>query len=66
MQTILGKADMLANYWTFHKNTDLINTSINDYLGVTKEDILNAAKKYLNSNNRVVLTYLPSSEKKIN
>jgi zinc protease len=66
MQTILGKADMLAHYWTFHKNTDLINTSINDYLGVTKEDILNAAKKYLNSNNRVVLTYLPSSEKKIN
>jgi len=66
MQTILGKADMLANYWTFHKNTGLINTSINDYLAVTKEDIINAAIKYLNTNNRVVLTYLPGSEKKIN
>ncbi len=68
MQTILGKADALAHYWTFFKNTDLINSSINSYLGVTKEDIINSAKKYLNNSNRVVLQYQPkpNSEKKVN
>lgn len=66
MQTIMGKADMLASYWTFHKNTSLINTHIDEFLSVNKEDILNAAKKYLSSNNRVVLTYLPNKDKKIN
>jgi len=68
MQTILGKADALAYYWTFFKNTDLINSSVDNYLSVTKEDLLNAAKKYLNSSNRVVLYYQPkpNTDKKVN
>ncbi len=63
MQTIMGKADALASYWTFHKNTGLINTMVDEYLAVTKEDIMNAAKKYLTNDNRVVLTYLPKNGK---
>lgn len=63
MQTIMGKADALASYWTFHKNTGLINTMIDEYLAVTKEDIMKAAKKYLRNDNRVVLTYLPKNGK---
>lgn len=63
MQTIMGKADALASYWTFHKNTGLINTMVNEYLAITKEDIMNAAKKYLTNDNRVVLTYLPKNGK---
>jgi predicted Zn-dependent peptidase len=68
MQTIMGKADALAYYWTYFKNTDLINSSINSYLSVTKEDLINAAKKYLNTSNRVVLQYQPkpNTEKKVN
>ncbi|MBZ0204196.1 MAG: insulinase family protein [Ignavibacteria bacterium] len=65
-QTILGKADALANYWTFFKNTAMINTIVDDYLGVTKDDILNAAKKYLSTSNRVVLYYEPKPENKVN
>jgi zinc protease len=66
MQTVLGKADLLANYWTFYKNTGMINSDINTYLSVTREDLLNAAKKYLNTENRVVLYYLPKQDKKSN
>jgi predicted Zn-dependent peptidase len=66
LQTTMGKADLLANYWTFNKNTNLINTDINNYLKVTKDDILKAAKKYLNTNNRVVLFYLPKPKEKSN
>ncbi len=65
-QTILGKADALASYWTFHKNTAMINTIVDEYLSVTKEDVLNAAKKYLTNNNRVILYYEPKPENKVN
>ncbi len=66
LQTVMGKADALASYWTFYKNTNLINTIVGKYLDVTKEQILTAANKYLNTNNRVVLTYLPNIDKKVN
>ncbi len=66
MQTVMGKADALASYWTFFKNTNLVNTAVDNYLAVTKEDILRTAKKILTSNNRVVLTYLPKNGKTSN
>lgn len=63
MQTALGKADLLASYWTFFKNTGMVNTDVNNYLSLTKEELLSAAKKYLNNENRVVLYYLPKNKK---
>lgn len=59
MQTVLGKANTLAHYYTFFKNTGKINEIIDKYRDVTKQDLLDAAKKYLLKENRVVLTYLP-------
>ena len=52
-------AENLANYHTFYGNANLINTEIEKYLSVTREDILNAAKKYYNKENRVTLYFLP-------
>jgi len=52
-------AENLAQYYLFYGNANLINTEIEKYLTVTKEDILNAAKKYYNKENRVTLYYLP-------
>ena len=56
---VVGIAESLANYHTYYGDANLINTEIDRYLKVTREDIQAAAKKYFNKNNRVVLYYLP-------
>ncbi len=59
--TVAGIAGSLADYHIFYRNTNLINDEINLYMNVTREDIKRVANKYLTSNNRVVLYYLPKS-----
>lgn len=56
---IAGIAESLANYYMYYGDTDLINTELDRYLAVTKEDIRAAAQKYYDPNSRVVLHYLP-------
>ena len=57
--TVIGIAESLANYHTYYNDANLINTEIDRYMKVTREDIQRVAKKYFSSNNRVVLYYLP-------
>lgn len=57
-----SRAYSLAINYTFHKDANLINTEIDKYLAVTKEDIMRVAKKYFRKDNRVVLYYLPKSQ----
>jgi predicted Zn-dependent peptidase len=54
-----GIAENLAQYYMYYGSTKLINTEIKKYSAVTREDIMNVAKKYLTVNNSVVLYYLP-------
>lgn len=57
---MLGVAENLADGYTFHnKNTNKINTELEEIRKVTRQDIQNVAKKYLNPNQRVILYYLP-------
>lgn len=56
---MLGIAENLADGYTFYKNTNNINTELDEIRKITREDIQNVAKKYLNKNQRVVLYYLP-------
>lgn len=56
---VAGIAESLANYHMYFGDANLINTELDKYLAVTKQDIMNAAKKYLDPNKRVVLYYLP-------
>ena len=56
---IVGIAESLANYHMYYGDANLINTEIDRYLAVTREDIQRVAKKYFNKNNRVVLYYMP-------
>ncbi|MDL2255118.1 insulinase family protein [Parabacteroides sp. OttesenSCG-928-K15] len=63
LQSLPGKAESLASYYTYAKDASLINNELQNYESVTREDIMALAKKYLQSNSRVVLHYLPMSEK---
>ncbi|CUU02090.1 Predicted Zn-dependent peptidase [Candidatus Kryptobacter tengchongensis] len=58
-QTVQGKADLLAHYYTFYKNPALVNREIDKYRSVTVEDIKRVAQIYLDSKRRVILHYLP-------
>ncbi|HCP40302.1 MAG TPA: peptidase M16 [Cryomorphaceae bacterium] len=57
-----GIAESLANYHTYYGDANYINTEIERYRSVTREDIQRVAQKYLVKDNRVVLRYLPKSE----
>jgi zinc protease len=56
--SMAGIAESLANYHMYFGDANLINTEINRYLAVTKEEIMEAAKKYYTENNRVVLYFM--------
>ena len=58
-RTMQGVSESLSDYYMFFHNTNLINTEIDKYRSITKQDIKRVAKKYLNKNNRVVLFYYP-------
>ena len=59
---MLGVAENLADGYTFHnKNTNHLNTELDEIRKVTRQDIQAVVKKYLNKNQRVVLYYLPKS-----
>ncbi len=57
-----GIAEALATYHIYFGDSNLINTELERYMDVTREDIQKAAQKYLAKKNRVVLYYLPKSE----
>ncbi|MCW3124057.1 MAG: processing peptidase [Flavipsychrobacter sp.] len=61
-QKDIGVATNLATYYTFQGNADLINTELDSYKKVTKDDIKRAANQYFTKENRLVVYYLPKSE----
>ncbi len=56
---VAGIAESLANYEMYYGDASLINTELERYRKVTREDIMAAANKYFNKNNRVVMYWLP-------
>ena len=60
--TVEGIANSLANYYTFYGDTSLINKELDIYKNITREEIREVAKKYLNPNQRLRLEYLPKTD----
>ena len=60
--SVEGIANSLSDYYTFYGDTGLINSELDIYRSITKEEIRDVAKKYLNSNQRVIVDYLPGDE----
>ncbi|MDZ7848550.1 MAG: insulinase family protein [Owenweeksia sp.] len=60
--TMSGIAESLANYHVYFDNANLINTEIEKYRAVSREDIKRVANKYLSAKNRVILYYLPKEQ----
>lgn len=52
--SVRGIAENLANYLVYFGDINLINTEMERYMKVTREDIKNVANKYLTNENRVV------------
>ena len=61
--SVEGIANSLAEYYAFYKDTNLINSEIEIYRSISREEIQAVAKKYLNPNQRLVLDYLPEPTK---
>jgi zinc protease len=60
--SMAGIAEALANNYVYFGNTNLINSELERYRKVTREDIRAAARKYFDANQRVILYYLPKGD----
>ncbi|NNK17655.1 MAG: insulinase family protein [Maribacter sp.] len=60
--SIAGITGSLANYYLLFDNTNLINTEIDIYRSITREEIKEVATKYLKADQRVELEYLPEQK----
>lgn len=61
--SVEGIADNLASYYLLYGDVNLINTEIEMYNSITREEIRTVAKKYLNPNQRLLLDYVPAKDK---
>lgn len=61
---VAGIVENLATNYTYFRDANLINTELNKYTKITKEDLQRVAKKYFTKENRLVVYYLPKSEEK--
>jgi predicted Zn-dependent peptidase len=60
--SVEGIANSLAEYYAIYGDTNLINSEIDIYRSISREEIRAVAKKYLNPNQRLTLNYLPESK----
>jgi predicted Zn-dependent peptidase len=60
--SIEGIASSLASYYMLYDDVNLINTQLDIYRSITREDIQAVVKKYLNPNQRVEIEYLPENK----
>ena len=62
LQSLSSVAESLASNYTYFKDASRINNELDFYSEITREDLLDVAKKYFQQSSRVTLYYLPASE----
>ena len=62
LQTTNSRADYLNMFAVYFKEPQLINSEIEKYKKITSQHIQDVANKYIKTDNRVVLTYLPQNK----
>ncbi len=62
--SVQGIASSLAKYHMLMGNTSMINKELEIVNSITKEEVREVAIKYLDKNKRVIIDYLPESQKK--
>ncbi len=60
--SVAGIAESLANYEMYFGDANLINTELERYRKVTREDIRRVARDYFKPSNRVVLYWMPKQK----
>lgn len=58
LQSVSGKVSQLASFETFTGNPNMIGKMLNEYLSVSKEDVMRVYNKYLKGKYGVVLSVL--------
>jgi predicted Zn-dependent peptidase len=60
--SIAGIAENLADNFVYYGDANRVNTQLENYMKVTREDIQRVALKYLTQDARVILHYLPKEK----
>lgn len=60
--SIAGVAENLADNHVYYGSASRVNTQLEGYMKVTREDIMRVAQKYLTQDARVILHYLPKEK----
>ena len=62
--SVSGIASSLATYYLLYEDVNLINSQLELYRSITREEIRDVAAKYLSPNQRVEIEYLPKKDDK--
>jgi predicted Zn-dependent peptidase len=60
-ETAMDKAEAIQHYAFYHDDLSGVNTDLDKYMAVTKEDIMRVANKYFAAENRTVVIANPAS-----
>ena len=62
LSSVKGKGAMLAAYQTFTQNPNYLKTEIEQYMGVTKEDVMRVYNTYIKNKHAVILSVVPKGD----
>lgn len=64
--SLLAIAEGLSTYYTYFRDTSMYNRQFGQYASLTRDDIADAARKYLRKENRVTMYWLPKQPSVVN